>query len=395
MNIALYLKWAVSNTVNHALVRAGLVREPMAVKLPGNANVGVEAPVSILRDESPHDVPLEWWYYTGHLSGTDIFGIVHDYGYQMTFFRSGLGLFPISSAYVGNIAISDLNRSAHFSSSKITIQPDLLLPNGGYNINLLGWGMNAKYGNGQISGSFFVPQESGNSKKYDLILNLQAQNPAVLHGNQGVMPENAAGSLRYYSFTDLKTSGVIRDNGLVVPVVGVSWFDHEFGTPSGIATGWHWYAIELSDGTKYCISLLKDLDDRTTLAYGTYIKADGTYSEIDPQALGDSAAGPVWTSPRSGVTYPTAEIVTVPGGQLIVTSCIDDQEMTLFGSMFSKFMGIANLIDIHNIYYMESYSSVTGVINGAAVSGRAYMEIVPLSSLAKFSPHLPKKFSRH
>ncbi|HDR9512211.1 hypothetical protein C5615_38425 [Burkholderia cepacia] len=345
-------------------------------------------PIVIPRDESPHNSPLEWWYYTGHLTGADIFGTTHNYGHQMTFFRSGLGAYPLLSAYVGNFAITDLNRGAHYSASRISIQPDNLPLDGGYNIKLLDWTMSGINGVSQISGNLATATTSPSSiKKYKLTLNLHSYNQVVLNGDQGAMPPNSAGALNYYSFPNLFASGTVYDNGLSVPVTGSSWFDHEFGTPSGNPTGWHWYAIELSNGTKYNISLLKDRNEKTTLTYGTYIRADGTYTQIDPKTLDDFETGPTWTSPRSGVTYPTQTIVTVPGGQLIVTSLVEDQEMSLMGSTYTSWSTVAKMMGIYNLYYSENNSSVTGAIDNIEVSGKAYVEIVPFSSLAEIISH--------
>ncbi|WP_323123348.1 carotenoid 1,2-hydratase [Burkholderia alba] len=376
------LKSCLDMNIVKVFVQVGLI---FSIAIMGSINslaVADEVPVVIPRDEAPHDVSLEWWYYTGHLSGTDIFGKTHSYGYQMTFFRSGLGTFPLASAYVGNLAITDLNRGVHYNDSRISIQPDLLLPGGGYNIQLLDWNLNGKNGNSQISGGLIVPGVSSlSSTNYGLNLSMQTQGRVVLNGDQGVMPPNASGALDYYSFPNLKVSGSVNDNGLIVPVTGTSWFDHEFGAPSSVSTGWHWYAIELADGTKYNISLLKDVNNKTSLAYGTYIKADGTYSQIDPKTLADSDVGPTWTSPRTGVTYPMAEIVSVPGGQVVVTSRVNDQEMTLLGSTYAPLAPVAKLGGISNLTYSESDATVTGKINGVTVSGKAYMEIVPFSSL--------------
>lgn len=363
------------------------VRKPLICAFVFSSGFGLgaqadDAPVEIPRDEAPHNVALEWWYYTGHLSGTDALGKAHSYGYQLTFFRSGLGTgtYPLSSAYVGNFAVTDLDRGVHASDSRVGVQPDVVLPTGGYDIQLLDWNMNGRDGDSDISGSFTVPAASPYAVlNYGAQLSLRTQSSVVLNGNEGVMPPNPSGALDYYSFPKLQVSGTIDDNGTLVPVTGTSWFDHEWGASSGVSTGWHWYALELSDGTKYNISLLKDASGNTTLAYGTYIKADGTYGKIDPSTLADRDLGPTWTSPSTGVTYPTAEIVTVPGGQVTVTSLVDDQEMTLLGSTYAPLAPIAALGGITNFTYSESDSSVIGAINGVKVSGKAYMEIFPYS----------------
>jgi predicted secreted hydrolase len=41
------------------------------------------AGIALPADESPHPSSwTEWWYFTGHLTGTDIFGDKHSYGFE-------------------------------------------------------------------------------------------------------------------------------------------------------------------------------------------------------------------------------------------------------------------------------------------------------------------------
>jgi len=44
--------------------------------------------VRIPQDEAPHHDETEWWYFSGHLRGFDIFGKPHSYGYELVFFSS-------------------------------------------------------------------------------------------------------------------------------------------------------------------------------------------------------------------------------------------------------------------------------------------------------------------
>ncbi|GAB3378195.1 lipocalin-like domain-containing protein [Lysobacter fragariae] len=332
-------------------------------------------PVVIPRDEAPHDVTLEWWYYTGFLSGRDIFGKMHNYGYQVTYFRIGQqGTFPLASIYIGNMAITDLTRGTHTNDSRLSVQPDVLLPGGGYNIQLQDWNMQARNGTGSWNGGFL-------SLDYSLALNMQATTPVILNGDGGIMPPNATGALNYYSFVNVQAAGTIIDHGLPIAVTGTGWFDHEYGTPGSTPVGWHWYGIELDDGAKYNVSVLKNALDQTTLTYGTYIKADGSYSQINPVELDDSATLPLWTSPRTGVSYPTGSTVRVPGGQLTLTGLVKDQEMTLLGPNLAPLAPVTAVFGVPNPSYWEGAAKVTGIVNGRQVTGKAYMEFKPYAAL--------------
>lgn len=329
---------------------------------------------SIPADESPHNSTIEWWYYTGHLTGKDIFGVTHDYGFQVTDFRLGVGTYPLSSGYIGNFAITDLNRGVHENDARVSIQPDVLPPGGGYNIQIDDWNANARSGSGSMAAGMYTLD-------YLAQLSVQPKNYGVVwNGNGGIMPPTTTGALNYYSFPSLSASGTIVDHGLVVNVTGSAWFDHEWGAAfsSTTPTGWDWYAVELSDGRKYDVSVLKDASGNTTQTYGTYIAADGSYSVIDPSEIDDQSTGVTWTSPRSGLVYHTQQILKLPGGQVTVTALVQDQEMATFAGLTGGVVQtLASSVGVPNTYYWEGDSTVSGVVNGVPVTGKAYLELNP------------------
>jgi predicted secreted hydrolase len=63
--------------------------------------------VRIPQDEAPHDDETEWWYFSGHLRGFDIFGKPHSYGYELVFFQFD---FPNQAqpVYQANLDLTDL-----------------------------------------------------------------------------------------------------------------------------------------------------------------------------------------------------------------------------------------------------------------------------------------------
>src|SRR5437764_1038793 len=68
------------------------------------ASSGVQLP----RDEAPHAVANEWWYYSGHLTGVDAKHRRHSYGFEYLTFQY-LGSAP-TSPYVAHFAVTNLNR---------------------------------------------------------------------------------------------------------------------------------------------------------------------------------------------------------------------------------------------------------------------------------------------
>ncbi|MEO5874627.1 MAG: lipocalin-like domain-containing protein [Streptosporangiaceae bacterium] len=308
--------------------------------------------ISLPKDESPHDVKNEWWYFTGHLSGRDAKGVKHSYGYELTFFRHGLGLFPRASTYWAHFAVTDLNRRTFEYDSRTTVQADVLPGKGGYDIRLLGWHLAGRNGKSKISAS---SKQAG----FGLSLDLRSLVPAALHGKGGIIPFGAMGSSSYYSQTRVKTSGTIVDHGRKIKVTGQSWFDHQWGDFTPTVAGWDWFSVQLSNHTEYMVYVFRDSLGKAVHAIGTVVRANGTTVAIPRRRMGLKRLG-TWTSPATRHTYASGWRLRVPGGHLIITPRLRDQELA---SSLGK--------------YWEGACAVRGVINGEQVRGLGYTELLP------------------
>jgi predicted secreted hydrolase len=346
--------------LRRCLVACALSAALLAVALLSAAPAGAAIAVTLPGDESPHPATsMEWWYFTGHLTGTDPLGQVHQYGFELTFIRTNsLGLEPLSAAYDGQFAITDLTRGTFKSNMlAISIQPDTVVPDGGFNNTVDGWNMNGKSGQNHISAAFA-------DASYAISLNLNQSTPAALHGTGGLIPYAPFGTSYYYSETNLKASGTLIDHGIPITVTGIGWQDHQWGNFTGTG-GWTWFSVQLANGTQYMLYFLHDASGNIVQKAGTLVNADGSTVSLAPSAMTDTPLG-TWTSPNTGITYPQNWVVTVPGGSLNVTALEANQEL------YVPFVGTG---------YWEGDSSVTGTINGASVTGQGYAEITPTYTL--------------
>ena len=71
---------------------------PATPLIPATAPIPSHAPdpqpISLPRDEAPHDRLTEWWYYTGHLATST----GREFGFEFVIFRAERGSFPVSWA---------------------------------------------------------------------------------------------------------------------------------------------------------------------------------------------------------------------------------------------------------------------------------------------------------
>ncbi|WP_308301207.1 lipocalin family protein [Frankia sp. Mgl5] len=334
----------------------------LAVGAPGASAVTL-GPVSLPGDEAPHrDASMEWWYFTGHLQGKDIFGKSHEYGFEMTMIRmDALGTEPVTAIWNGHLAISDITRQTlKQDEATYALLPDVVPAGGGFNNTVGLYHMDGKNGVNHLSGGFADLSYAG------INLTLRQTQPAALHGNAGVIPYGPFGQSGYYSQTNLKASGTLLDHGVPVNVTGTAWQDHQWGDFTAGPGGWEWFSIQLDDNTQYMLYFIHNANNQLVETVGTRVNADGTTTNLAPGTISSTPLGS-WTSPHTGITYQQKWSINVPGGSLTITPQLADQE--LYNPLVPQGS------------YWEGTSTVTGTINGANITGKAYAELTPSITL--------------
>ncbi|CUU55121.1 Predicted secreted hydrolase [Parafrankia irregularis] len=341
------------------MVTIGAMCTPLLLLVAAPSASATMAPVSLPIDEAAHpDTTMEWWYFTGHLQGTDVFGKKHEYGFEVTHIRlDALATEPVAAAYNGHLAISDITRGTFTQNmSMVGLQPDVVPSGGGFNNTVGTTHMDGKNGVNHLFAGF-------SDLSYSSInLTLTQSTPTALHGDAGVIPYGPFGESAYYSQTNLKVKGTLWDHGVLVNVTGIAWQDHQWGDFAPGTGGWDWFAIQLSNNTQYMLYFIKDENEQIVETVGTLVKADGSTVKLNPTQVSETPLG-TWTSPHTGYTYDSKWTVTVPGGTLTITPKLLDQELSISG--------------LSNGSYWEGASSVTGTINGQAVTGQSYVELTP------------------
>lgn len=172
--------------------------------------------------------------------------------------------------------------------------------------------------------------------------------------NPGTGPIDPQHQNFYYSFTRLHVTGTVMLGGVVIPVGGLTWMDHEYGVFPA-STTWILQDAQLDNGVHLsCFS---------TQAPREGVRQPSKVTVLSPAGLStyhDSFTtphGPVWTSPE-GVSYCTKFSVEIPdfAAKLSFTSLMPDQE----------FRGAPPVY--------EGVGSVEGSMRGAPVKGTAWIE---------------------
>jgi predicted secreted hydrolase len=161
----------------------------------------------------------------------------------------------------------------------------------------------------------------------------------------------------------LSAQGGVTVGGRRLKVDGTAWFDHQWGDFIAVGGGgWDWFAINLDDRTDIMLSLVRDREGGYPIVYGTLVQPDGTARHLDRDAFSVTASDR-WRSPTTGVDYPAAWEITLPGEGLRI-----DLKPTVAGQELDT-------RSTTGVVYWEGSQRVTASRNGRTIGGQAYVEL--------------------
>ena len=287
-------------------------------------------PLSFPQEHAAHpDYRIEWWYLTANLEDT----AGEPVGLQWTLFRQAL--MPPSERPAPTPWVADQLWMAHMAISqgeqhqvaerfgRSHSQAPLNTPQdsqAGVMISpfyawLDDWQLKA---NEEADSSDFnhltLTAYSGEgASRFGYRLELTAEGPLVLHGEEGFSQKaaNGQGSM-YYSQPFWQINGEVTINGKTKPVSGRGWLDREWSSQllDARQSGWDWFSIHLDDGHKLMAFQLRggsaqNADYRS----GTWITPQG---DATPLATNDITLTPLATSAVAGRNVPTQWRLEIP-----------------------------------------------------------------------------------
>jgi len=305
----------------------------------------------------------EWWYVTGQAAT----GQGRRFGFQLTIFREAISPSPPDSAsrwatsqlYLAHAAVTDVDGGRYLSDERLA-RGALGLAGARaepFRVWLEDWEMT-----GRARGERLESRIRAGNDRFGIDLSIRSAKPPVAHGNRGMSAKGPGGNASYYySYTRLATRGTIRVEGRELDVTGSSWLDHEWSSSALAAgqTGWDWFSLQLDGGRALMVFRLRHRTDRRRDFYsGTYVDASGSVTSLSSRQI-EMQALDHWTSERTGVRYPVRWRLAVSGPDLVLTTepRLENQEVA------------------HSFRYWEGAVGASGRLDGAAISGRGYVEL--------------------
>ncbi|HKK91971.1 MAG TPA: lipocalin-like domain-containing protein [Longimicrobiales bacterium] len=308
-------------------------------------------------DHGAHpDFRTEWWYVTSNLFAED----GRRFGAHYTIFRSALeapdsadedtsasgsdtstdGDWSTNDVYMGHFAVADVDAGTFTEAERFTrgaagLAGSRAEPGEPFGVWMDDWEMASVEPAGAGPDGIFplrlVARNPEAETGIDLVLT--PEKPMVLQGDAGLSqkgdePGNAS---FYYSFTRLRTEGVVITAGDTIAVTGQSWMDREWSTSALDETqeGWDWFALQLDDGRDLMVYRLRGTDGSTDpLSEGVLVDPAGGRTRLGADDFSLEVLE-TWASPIDGAEYPSVWRVDVPSAELSlrVRPVLRDQEM--------------------------------------------------------------------
>jgi predicted secreted hydrolase len=330
---------------------------------------------SFPQDHFSHpEFKTEWWYYSGHLQSLN--RDKKSFGYQLTFFRTGLtretkhqkSKWSIQDLYFAHLAITDQSKKKFEYLEKISRGS---LGEAGaspykkgekaFRIWIEDWAIEGK---GPTLQNHFL--KAGTNNFGTELMLIPEKNP-VVHGQNGVSQkaEGEGYASHYYSVTRLTTEGKIFLKNAEIPVQGISWMDHEFGSTQlrEYQVGWDWFSIQLDKGMELMLYQIRHKDGNLDpYSSGTLIFADGAYQHLSKKEFQIEVLKQ-WKSEKSKAIYPSEWKLNVPDHQIELTlsPTVKNQELVTKEST--------------RVTYWEGSVKVEGKYQGNPIKGMGYVEL--------------------
>jgi len=333
--------------------------------------------ISFPADEGRHTgEEIEWWYMAGHLRGESS---GTSYSFMLTYFyypASVLGI-DFEGFRILNLANDDTGEF-HTETMPVLSYDDLAtdhlhLDAQLYNLVTESWDHREEPPGTRVP---FEYEVSAIAEHGELTLSTVLQKRPLIPGDDGLFDQGASSYTYYYSLTDNLVTGSIDFNGSPEQVNGSAWIDRQYGSFNpNTKEKYEWFFLQLSNGMDLNIwnlftpeNLLPDHEAYRHLA--VYVDENTQYTEHDfkLERLG------YFCVPGSGNCYAQQWRLTSDMNQLdlVITTLHHNSELAL------------------PFYFFEGATSASGTVNGSAVTGKGFAELLKRYEVPQLSISTPK-----
>jgi predicted secreted hydrolase len=269
-----------------------------------------------MRDHAMHGSDtMEWWYFTGVLTTPARHRPV---GFEVTFFRVDWGL----ESRILHTAFTDVERGTFTTRGAAWgLYPTFARPKPREIVSVMGNALTFDRQRGEMT---------LRTRADGLAIDLQMKAGDIMpQGNDGII--DMLGSPQascYYSLPDMPTVGTITVDSEQLPVAGITWHDHQWGSFALRGLAWDWFSLRLDCGLDIMVFAFPG--DKTRVCSSTAHGAAGTFV-LTPVSVSSRRT----FRTNDGILYPLEWDVTLstPNGASLtfhVMPMLDNQYVTSF-----------------------------------------------------------------
>jgi len=253
----------------------------------GYAAVEQGRPFHFPQDHLPHEeYRIEWWYLTANLKSEK----GQQYGVHWTLFRQSMnanknpGGWSSNQIWMAHAALSlpeGHEYEERFARGGIGQAGVIVEPTGGFSAWMDNWSLQG------LSDDPFPGSLRFTVKDIDVSLNLGANTPWVLQGNNGFSQKSAKGQASYYySQPHIDVVGSLSHQGTKVQLSGKAWLDREWSSQplAPDQPGWDWLSLHFDDGYALMIYRLRQSSGGDWYS-GTWITPAGKSESLKPEDI--------------------------------------------------------------------------------------------------------------
>ena len=163
----------------------------------------------------------------------------------------------------------------------------------------------------------------------------------------------------------MAATGTLTLDGTPLDVSGTVWFDRQYGDLNAVVhRGWQWFAIGMADGRSIMLFDILDLPAET---YGAMMQ-DTAYRALSGADFSVAVLAH-WTSPSTGIVYPSLWHVTIYGVVYVVTPLVVDQEFHELPPFETYWEGTCSVATLAGQIVGQAYVELNGFKKPASPGG--------------------------
>lgn len=314
--------------------------------------------ISFSTDEGRHTAePIEWWYTSGHITGATS---GKDYSYMLTYFYYPASIFDGFRI----LNITDHSTGEFYQDVKPVNYTNLSTSNLDIAANVYTEGTDT-WTNKLDGSNAIIPFEyviSAAASVGSLNLEYETLKRPLILGDDGYLDQGLNNYTYYYSQTKNAVTGTLTLNGTTESVTGTSWIDRQYGDFNPL-TGekYEWFCLQLSNGMD--INLWNVFTNTRTVPDNDKYKILAAYVDESTQYTTSD-----FQIERLAFNWMQDDVMCY-SKQWRLTSALHNIDLTITVEHDNTEVQLP-------FRFFEGSTTITGTIDGVAVTGLGFAELL-------------------